>query len=151
MGGGCVYPHAMGWGVDRHPLDRHPTWADPPGQIPPRQTTPLGRHLPWTDTHFPKTATEAGSMHPTGMHSCSNIFSLSCSFRQKLCLVIVSALEILDPPLATQYVSHFHEDIFSVAHSVFSPDLNTLQNVCKSIFISTTVGKVLTLRETQLV
>ena len=29
---------------------------------------PLGRHLPYRQT--PEMATEAGGMHPTGMHSC---------------------------------------------------------------------------------
>ena len=36
----------------------HPHWAE----------TPLGRQALWADT--PEIATEAGSTHPTGMHSC---------------------------------------------------------------------------------
>ena len=43
-------------------------WVDiPPRQTPPKQTPPLGRH-PMSDTPH-ETATEAGGMHPTGMHS----------------------------------------------------------------------------------
>ena len=40
----------------------------PPGEIPPREDSPLGKHAPKNPT--PKTGTEAGSTHPTGIHSC---------------------------------------------------------------------------------
>ena len=90
-GGVCVWVHS---GV--HPLDTYP-WANTPtGQTPPRADTSLGRHPWWTHTPRPNTtyredtppgrhlqgrhcpanitptvmATEAGGMHPTGMHSC---------------------------------------------------------------------------------
>ena len=45
---GCVLQHVMGGGV--HTQGRH---THPPGLTPPEM------------------ATEAGDMHPTGMHSCS--------------------------------------------------------------------------------
>ena len=52
------------------PLDRLPTWAN----------TPLGRH-PLVDTpplaDNPDTTgygLQAGGMHPTGMHSCSQLY-----------------------------------------------------------------------------
>ena len=60
-----------------HPLGRHPPrQTPPPGQKPqgrhhlplgrnPKADTPLARHPP-----SPETATEAGGMHPTGIHSC---------------------------------------------------------------------------------
>ena len=46
-----------------------------PRQTPPRQTPPKETSQadtpPQADTSPPKTGTEAGSSHPTGMHSCS--------------------------------------------------------------------------------
>ena len=57
--------------VGRHSLPgqtppaQTPTWAD----IPQTDTPWLG-HPPWADTPSPETATAAGGMHPTGMHSC---------------------------------------------------------------------------------
>ena len=54
----------------RHPLGRHPPWADtPPGRHPPLGRHPPGRHPPWADSQ------QAGSTHPTGMHSCLEIVS----------------------------------------------------------------------------
>ena len=46
-----------------------------PKQTPSPGRHPPGRHTPWVDTpgrHPPQSdmATEAGDMHPTGMHSC---------------------------------------------------------------------------------
>ena len=45
---------------------------------PRRQTPSLGRHIPQADPppgrHPAKMATEAGSVHPTGMHSCYYFF-----------------------------------------------------------------------------
>ena len=59
-GGGCL------------PLG--PGGVHPPGQTPPRQTPP------WADTHLGRhppveMTIEAGGTHPTGMHSCFNLFS----------------------------------------------------------------------------
>ena len=61
---GCVSQHAM----------------DPPGQTPPLARTHTHTH---THTHTPlgrqplETATEEGSTHPTGMHSCFTILSIA--------------------------------------------------------------------------
>ena len=60
------------------PPGKHPQHTPPPRADPPRQT-PLDRHPTWADTPslgrhpHPKTATEAGGMHPTGMHSCQKL------------------------------------------------------------------------------
>ena len=56
---GCVSQHAMGRSTR---LCRHPPQGTPPGQTL-RDRHPLHRHLPGM-------ATEMGSTHPTGMHSC---------------------------------------------------------------------------------
>ena len=70
------------------PLSRHP----PPGQTPPQADSFLGRHPPWAHTpgcrpprqtpqiqitwfRLKEIHHQAGSTHPTGMHSCYWIFS----------------------------------------------------------------------------
>ena len=56
--------HSVQRGWCTSPLGRHP----PEQAAPPPGRHSLGQTPPWADT--PKTATEAGSTHPTGMHSC---------------------------------------------------------------------------------
>ena len=52
---------------------RHPPWADtPPRQTPPRQTPPP-RLTPPAQC-MPGYGQQPGSMHPTGMHSCYDLF-----------------------------------------------------------------------------
>ena len=73
-GEGCLPgPPSLG----RHPLGRHPPRQTPPGQTPSGRQ-PLQADTPQADNHYSRQippiphemATEAGSTHPTGMHSC---------------------------------------------------------------------------------
>ena len=81
----CVIPSVHGVGVADTPKQTSPwvdtPWADtpkadtplttrqtPPGN-PPQQTNPPDKHP------AKKMATEAGSMYPTGMHSCLDLGS----------------------------------------------------------------------------
>ena len=71
---GGVSQHAMGQTppLGRHlPMGRHPPGAD---TSPWADTPLLGRHHPfWADTpsaYWNTYGQQAGSMHPTGMHSC---------------------------------------------------------------------------------
>ena len=59
----CVSQHALGGGWQTSPL------ADTPIQATPWADTPCQTPTHWPA--FPMMATAAGSMHPTGMHSCS--------------------------------------------------------------------------------
>ena len=59
-----------------HPLGRHPPGRHPPSRHTHTQAdTALGRHLP-PGRHPPLVATAADGTHPTGMHSCSEIYLL---------------------------------------------------------------------------
>ena len=111
--GGCLPQCMLGYyttspHASRHPLSRHP----PGSRHPPRADTPQSRllppgsrHPPGADTHPPGADTpreqippeqtplprkqtpaygqRAADTHPTGMHSCSSIFSMVCSFKQR--------------------------------------------------------------------
>ena len=79
--GGCTPPRQTLPPLDRHspprqtalsqadsPLGRHPHRKTPPRQTSPRRTYNRGKHPAGRPP--PKTATEAGGTHPTGMHSC---------------------------------------------------------------------------------
>ena len=81
-------PHTPPWHTS--PLGRHP-----PGQTPPptEQTLPLGRHplgrhplgrhpRPMPSAYW-DTGQQAGSRHPTGMHSCSGLI---LSILQDVCI-----------------------------------------------------------------
>ena len=59
--------------LGRHPPGRHPQADTPLADIPPGQTLPGGR----ADT--PPEVSPADGTHPTGMHSCLQIFLINSS------------------------------------------------------------------------
>ena len=81
----------------------------PPGQTSPRQTppldrnsTPLGRHPPLGYYY----GQQAGGTHPTGMHTCLNIFRIilnkPLSFSK--CDIVSSSFQYLKKLLATSNI-----------------------------------------------
>ena len=72
-----VHPQAGTPPRQVHPPGRYTLWAGtPPRQVPPPKAgTPLGRYTPWGRYTPPLRYSQcAGSMHPTGMQSCSQCY-----------------------------------------------------------------------------
>ena len=77
--GGGFLPQSMLGHTHTPPGQTHPSWADtPPGQTPP---------LP--------TATAADGTHPTGMLSCSKMYTCDLSIKQKKAMSIFFLLRYL--------------------------------------------------------
>ena len=87
-------PHRQVHSLGRHPPRHTPLGRHPSGQTHPLSSTYWDTHTPLSsacwDTHPPVQCMlgygqQAGSMHPTGMHSCSEFFfSWKCAPIPKL-------------------------------------------------------------------
>ena len=98
----CLSVHMEGEGLPQCMLGYHPiSGADPPGSRPiplgsrhPPEHTPPGTNTPQ------KTATAADSTHPTGMHSCWDIFDVALRLYTKACSVFLQIQELINMPCA---------------------------------------------------